>query len=141
MMHPWSGRIARAIKRKLPSEIPLITGQRIIDFFFPVDKGGTAAVPGPFGSGKTVLQQALAKFADAQVIVYVGCGERGNEMAEVLETFPTLLDPRTQQPLMNRTPLLANTSTIPIAATKPPTYTAITIPEHFRDMRYDTALS
>src|SRR5260370_22065710 len=116
MMHPWSGRIARAIKRKLPSEIPLITGQRIIDFFFPVAKGGTAAVHGPFGSGKTVLQQALAKFADAQVIVYVACGERGNEMTEDLETFPTLLDHRTQHTAMNRTTVLVNTSNMHIAA-------------------------
>src|SRR5213593_1962839 len=140
MMHTWPVRIARPFKRKLPSEIPLITGQRIIDFFFPVAKGGTAAVPGPFGSGKTVLQQALAKFADAQVIVYVGCGERGNEMAEVLETFPTLLDPRTQQPLMNRTTLVANTSNMPIAAREASVYTGITIAEYFRDMGYDTAL-
>src|SRR6059036_1911168 len=140
MMHTWPVRIARPFKRKLPSEIPLITGQRIIDFFFPVAKGGTAAVPGPFGSGKTVLQQALAKFADAQVIVYVGCGERGNEMAEVLETFPTLLDPRTQQPLMNRTTLVANTSNMPIAAREASVYTGITIAEYFRDMGYDVAL-
>ena len=140
MMHTWPVRIARPFKRKLPSEIPLITGQRIIDFFFPVAKGGTAAVPGPFGSGKTVLQQALAKFADAQVIVYVGCGERGNEMAEVLETFPTLLDPRTGQPLMNRTTLVANTSNMPIAAREASVYTGITIAEYFRDMGYDTAL-
>src|SRR3989449_2229895 len=140
MMHTWPVRIARPFKRKLPSEIPLITGQRIIDFFFPVAKGGTAAVPGPFGSGKTVLQQALAKFADAQVIVYVGCGERGNEMAEVLETFPTLLDPRSGQPLMNRTTLVANTSNMPIAAREASVYTGITIAEYFRDMGYDTAL-
>src|SRR5256712_1554556 len=140
MMHTWPVRIARPFKRKIPSEIPLITGQRIIDFFFPVAKGGTAAVPGPFGSGKTVLQQALAKFADAQVIVYVGCGERGNEMAEVLETFPTLLDPRTQQPLMNRTTLVANTSNMPIAAREASVYTGITIAEYFRDMGYDVAL-
>jgi V/A-type H+-transporting ATPase subunit A len=140
MMHTWPVRIARPFKRKLPSEIPLITGQRIIDFFFPVAKGGTAAVPGPFGSGKTVLQQSLAKFADAQVIVYVGCGERGNEMAEVLETFPTLLDPRTGQPLMNRTTLVANTSNMPIAAREASVYTGITIAEYFRDMGYDTAL-
>src|SRR6266699_6410552 len=140
MMHTWPVRIDRPFKRKLPSEIPLITGQRIIDFFFPVAKGGTAAVPGPFGSGKTVLQQSLAKFADAQVIVYVGCGERGNEMAEVLETFPTLLDPRTQQPLMNRTTLVANTSNMPIAAREASVYTGITIAEYFRDMGYDTAL-
>src|SRR6266852_4237596 len=140
MMHTWPVRIARPFKRKLPSEIPLITGQRIIDFFFPVAKGGTAAVPGPFGSGKTVLQQALAKYADAQVIVYVGCGERGNEMAEVLETFPTLLDPRSGQPLMNRTTLVANTSNMPIAAREASVYTGITIAEYFRDMGYDTAL-
>ena len=140
MMHTWPVRAARPFKRKLPSEIPLITGQRIIDFFFPVAKGGTAAIPGPFGSGKTVMQQALAKFADAQVIVYVGCGERGNEMAEVLETFPTLLDPRTGQPLMNRTTLVANTSNMPIAAREASVYTGITIAEYFRDMGYDTAL-
>src|SRR6267378_1563962 len=140
MMHTWPVRIARPFKRKLPSEIPLITGQRIIDFFFPVAKGGTAAVPGPFGSGKCLDGETPVLLADGRVIVYVGCGERGNEMAEVLETFPTLLDPRTQQPLMNRTTLVAKTSNMPIAAREASVYTGITIAEYFRDMGYDTAL-
>ncbi len=140
MMSTWPVRSARAFKRKLPSDTPLLTGQRIMDFFFPIVKGGTAAIPGGFGTGKTMMQQQLAKWADASVIVYVGCGERGNEMAEVLETFPKLTDPRTGEPLMNRTILVANTSNMPIAAREASVYTGITIAEYFRDMGYDVAL-
>src|SRR6266566_5059947 len=115
MLNTWPVRTARGFKRKLPSNTPLLTGQRIIDFFFPIAKGGTATIPGAFGTGKTMAQQQLAKWADASVIVYVGCGERGNEMAEVLETFPKLVDPRSGEPIMNRTVLIANTSNMPIA--------------------------
>jgi len=140
MMHTWPVRISRPFARKLPSDTPLITGQRIMDFFFPIVKGGTAAIPGGFGTGKTVSQQQLSKWADAKVIVYVGCGERGNEMAEVLETFPKLTDPRSGEPLMNRTILVANTSNMPIAAREASVYTGITIAEYFRDMGYDVAL-
>ncbi len=140
MMNTWPVRTARAFKGKLPSDTPLLTGQRIMDFFFPIVKGGTAAIPGGFGTGKTMMQQQLAKWADASVIVYVGCGERGNEMAEVLETFPKLTDPRTGEPLMNRTILVANTSNMPIAAREASVYTGITIAEYFRDMGYDVAL-
>src|SRR6059036_1321894 len=140
MMHTWPVRIARPFARKLPSDTPLITGQRIMDFFFPIVKVGTAAIPGGFGTGKTVSQQQLSKWADAKVIVYVGCGERGNEMAEVLETFPKLTDPRSGEPLMNRTILVANTSNMPIAAREASVYTGITIAEYFRDMGYDVAL-
>jgi V/A-type H+-transporting ATPase subunit A len=140
MMHTWPVRIARPFARKLPSDTPLITGQRVMDFFFPIVKGGTAAIPGGFGTGKTVSQQQLSKWADAKVIVYVGCGERGNEMAEVLETFPKLTDPRSGEPLMNRTILVANTSNMPIAAREASVYTGITIAEYFRDMGYDVAL-
>ncbi len=140
MMSSWPVRTARGFQRKLPSDTPLLTGQRIMDFFFPIVKGGTAAIPGGFGTGKTIMQQQLAKWADASVIVYVGCGERGNEMAEVLETFPKLTDPRTGEPLMNRTILVANTSNMPIAAREASVYTGITIAEYFRDMGYDVAL-
>ncbi len=140
LMSTWPVRTARAVRRKLPSDTPLLTGQRIMDFFFPIVKGGTAAIPGGFGTGKTMMQQQLAKWADASVIVYVGCGERGNEMAEVLETFPKLTDPRSGEPLMNRTILVANTSNMPIAAREASVYTGITIAEYFRDMGYDVAL-
>jgi len=140
LMHTWPVRRARPFKRKVAADTPLITGQRIMDFFFPVSKGGTAAIPGGFGTGKTVMQHQLAKWADAEVIVYVGCGERGNEMAEVLEAFPKLQDPRTGQPLMSRTTLVANTSNMPIAAREASVYTGITIAEYFRDMGYDVAL-
>jgi V/A-type H+-transporting ATPase subunit A len=140
LLSTWPVRLARGFKRKLPSDTPLLTGQRIMDFFFPIVKGGTAAIPGGFGTGKTMMQQQLAKWADASVIVYVGCGERGNEMAEVLETFPKLTDPRTGEPLMNRTILVANTSNMPIAAREASVYTGITIAEYFRDMGYDVAL-
>jgi V/A-type H+-transporting ATPase subunit A len=140
MMHSWPVRVLRPFKRKVPADTPLLTGQRIMDFFFPLAKGGTAAIPGDFGTGKTVMQHQLAKWADADVIVYVGCGERGNEMTEVLETFPKLKDPRSGQPLMERTVLVANTSNMPIAAREASVYTAITIAEYFRDMGYDVAL-
>jgi V/A-type H+-transporting ATPase subunit A len=136
----WVVRIARPVQQKLPPTIPLITGQRVIDSFFPVAKGGTACIPGPFGSGKTVTQQQLAKWADSDVVVYVGCGERGNEMTEVLATFPTLQDPKTKRPLMERTVLIANTSNMPVAAREASVYTGITIAEYYRDMGYDVAL-
>jgi len=136
----WKVRIARPISKKLPPDTPLLTGQRIFDTFFPLAKGGTAAIPGPFGSGKTVSQQQLAKWSDATIIVYVGCGERGNEMTEVLTTFPELEDPRSKRPLMERTVLIANTSNMPVAAREASIYTGITIAEYYRDMGYDVAL-
>jgi V/A-type H+-transporting ATPase subunit A len=140
LMHTWPVRRARPVKSRLSSVVPLVTGQRIMDFLFPIAKGGTAAIPGGFGTGKTVMQQQLAKWADAEIIVYVGCGERGNEMTEVLETFPELKDPRSGQPLMARTILVANTSNMPIAAREASVYTGITMAEYFRDMGYDVAL-
>jgi V/A-type H+-transporting ATPase subunit A len=140
LMHTWPVRIPRPNREKVPSDTPLITGQRIIDFFFPISKGGTAAIPGDFGTGKTITQHQLAKWADADVIVYVGCGERGNEMTEVLETFPELKDPRSGHPLMERTLLVANTSNMPIAAREASMYTGVTLAEYFRDMGYDVAL-
>lgn len=140
LMQLWPVRIPRPAREKVPSDTPLITGQRIIDFFFPITKGGTAAIPGDFGTGKTITQHQLAKWADADVIVYVGCGERGNEMTEVLETFPELKDPRSGQPLMERTILVANTSNMPIAAREASMYTGVTLAEYFRDMGYDVAL-
>jgi len=140
MMHTWPVRKPRPFKRKVSADTPLITGQRIIDFLFPIAKGGTAAIPGGFGTGKTVMQHQLASWADADVVVYVGCGERGNEMAEVLERFPKLKDPRTGRPLMERTILIANTSNMPIAAREASIYTGITLAEYFRDMGYDVAL-
>jgi len=140
LMHSWPVRSPRPNREKVPSDTPLITGQRIIDFFFPIAKGGTAAIPGDFGTGKTITQHQLAKWADADVIVYVGCGERGNEMTEVLETFPELKDPRSGHPLMERTLLVANTSNMPIAAREASMYTGVTLAEYFRDMGYDVAL-
>jgi V/A-type H+/Na+-transporting ATPase subunit A len=136
----WVVRVPRPVKQKLPPEIPLLTGQRVVDTFFPVAKGGTACIPGPFGSGKTVLQQQLAKWADSDVVVYVGCGERGNEMTEVLATFPNLTDPKSGRPLMERTVLIANTSNMPVAAREASVYTGITIAEYYRDMGYNVAL-
>jgi len=136
----WIVRIPRPVSQKLPPAIPLVTGQRVIDTFFPVAKGGTACIPGPFGSGKTVIQQQLAKWADSDVVVYVGCGERGNEMTEVLATFPNLVDPKSKRPLMERTVLIANTSNMPVAAREASVYTGITIAEYYRDMGYDVAL-
>jgi V/A-type H+/Na+-transporting ATPase subunit A len=136
----WTVRVPRPVLRKLPPEEPLLTGQRVLDTFFPVAKGGTAAIPGPFGSGKTVTQQQLAKWADSNVIVYVGCGERGNEMTEVLTTFPKLEDPKSKHPLMERTILVANTSNMPVAAREASIYTGITMGEYYRDMGYGVAL-
>jgi len=140
LYHKWPVRIPRPYVEKLPPVVPLITGQRILDTFFPVAKGGTAAIPGPFGSGKTVTQHQLAKWSDAHIVVYIGCGERGNEMTEVLEEFPELEDPRTGKPLMERTVLVANTSNMPVAAREASVYTGITIAEYFRDMGYDVAV-
>ncbi len=140
LSHRWQVRVQRPVKRKLPPKTPLITGQRVIDGFFPIAKGGTAAIPGPFGSGKTVTQQQLAKWAEADVVVYVGCGERGNEMTEVLTEFPKLEDPKSKRPLMERTILIANTSNMPVAAREASIYTGITIAEYYRDMGYDVAL-
>ena len=140
MYQKWPVRRARPFKNKLDPNIPLLTGQRIFDTFFPMAKGGTAAIPGPFGAGKTVTQQSLAKWCDANVIVYIGCGERGNEMTEVLDEFPELVDPKSGKPLMERTVLIANTSNMPVAAREASVYTGVTIAEYFRDMGYDVAL-
>ena len=140
MLQRWPVRQPRPVKEKLPPREILVTGQRVIDTFFPVAKGGTACIPGPFGSGKTVVQHQLAKWADADIIVYVGCGERGNEMTDVLLEFPHLTDPRTGRPLMERTVLIANTSNMPVSAREASIYTGITIAEYFRDMGYNVAL-
>jgi len=140
MMQRWPVRKARPVAKKYDPTLPLITGQRIVDTFFPVAKGGTAAIPGGFGTGKTVMLHALAKWSDAQVVVYVGCGERGNEMTDVLREFPELVDPKSGKPLMNRTVLIANTSNMPVAARDASVYTGITIAEYYRDMGYDVAL-
>jgi len=140
MMQKWPVRRGRPYKEKLPPNEPLVTGQRVIDTLFPIVKGGVAAIPGPFGSGKTVVQHQLAKWVDAEVIVYIGCGERGNEMTDVLMEFPQLKDPRTGESLMNRTVLIANTSDMPVAAREASIYTGITIAEYFRDMGYSVAL-
>ncbi|EQB64408.1 MAG: A1A0 ATP synthase, subunit A [Thermoplasmatales archaeon E-plasma] len=136
----WPVRVSRRVRGKLPPQIPLITGQRVIDSLFPVAKGGTVAVPGPFGSGKTVVQHQLSKWADSDIVVYVGCGERGNEMTEILTTFPELQDPKSGKPLMERTILIANTSNMPVAAREASIYTGITIAEYYRDMGYGIAL-
>lgn len=140
MIQRWPVRDGRPYKEKEDPIRPLITGQRVIDTFFPVAKGGTAAIPGPFGSGKTVVQHQLAKWADAEIVVYVGCGERGNEMTDVLNEFPELIDPKTGQSLMKRTVLIANTSNMPVAAREASIYTGITMAEYFRDMGYDVAI-
>ena len=140
LMHYWPVRSPRKLKKKLSPTIPLQTGQRIFDTLFPLAKGGVAAIPGPFGAGKTVSQQQLAKWCDADIIVYIGCGERGNEMTEVLTEFPHMKDPKTGRPLMNRTVLIANTSNMPVAAREASVYTGITIAEYYRDMGYDVAL-
>ena len=140
MMQRWPVRKGRPYQKKLPPVKPLVTGQRVIDTFFPIAKGGVAAVPGPFGSGKTVIQHQLAKWAEADIVVYVGCGERGNEMTDVLNEFPELKDPKTRQSLMERTVLIANTSDMPVAAREASIYTGITIAEYFRDMGYSVAL-
>jgi len=140
MMQRWPVRKGRPYQKKLPPVKPLVTGQRVIDTFFPIAKGGVAAVPGPFGSGKTVIQHQLAKWAEADIVVYIGCGERGNEMIDVLNEFPELKDPKTGQSLMERTVLIANTSDMPVAAREASIYTGITIAEYFRDMGYSVAL-
>jgi V/A-type H+/Na+-transporting ATPase subunit A len=140
MMQHWPVRIPRPSRKKLDPVLPLITGQRVFDCMFPVTKGGTAMIPGGFGTGKTVSEQTLAKWSDTQIVVYIGCGERGNEMTDVLAEFPELVDPRTKQPLIERTILIANTSNMPVAAREASIYTGITIAEYFRDMGYDVAL-
>lgn len=140
LMQKWPVRVGRPYKKKMSPNMPLITGQRVIDTLFPIAKGGVAAVPGPFGSGKTVVQHQLAKWADTDIVVYIGCGERGNEMTDVLNEFPELIDPKTGQSLMKRTVLIANTSDMPVAAREASIYTGITIAEYFRDMGYSVAL-
>ena len=140
LLQKWPVRLGRPYKEKLPPDMPLVTGQRVIDAFFPIAKGGVAAIPGPFGSGKTVTQHQLAKWAEADIVVYIGCGERGNEMTDVLNEFPELKDPRTGESLMQRTVLIANTSDMPVAAREASIYTGITIAEYFRDMGYKVAL-
>jgi len=140
MYHRWPVRTPRPIVKKLVPEYPMVTGQRVIDTLFPISQGGTACVPGPFGAGKTVIQHQLAKWSDAQIIVYIGCGERGNEMTDVLQEFPELTDPATGRPLMERTVLIANTSNMPVAAREASVYTGITIAEYFRDMGYNVAV-
>ena len=140
LMQKWPVRKGRPYKKKLPPTMPLVTGQRVVDMFFPIAKGGVAAVPGPFGSGKTVIQHQLAKWAEADIVVYIGCGERGNEMTDVLNEFPELKDPKTGKSLMERTVLIANTSDMPVAAREASIYTGITIAEYFRDMGYSVAL-
>ena len=140
LMQKWPVRQGRPYKKKLPPDMPLITGQRVIDALFPIAKGGVAAIPGPFGSGKTVTQHQLAKWAEADIVVYIGCGERGNEMTDVLNEFPELIDPHTGKSLMERTVLIANTSDMPVAAREASIYTGITIAEYFRDMGYSVAL-
>ncbi len=140
MSQKWPVRVGRPYQKKIPPKNPLVTGQRVIDGFFPIAKGGVAAVPGPFGSGKTVIQHQLAKWAEADIVVYIGCGERGNEMTDVLNEFPELKDPKTGRSLMERTVLIANTSDMPVAAREASIYTGITIAEYFRDMGYSVAL-
>ena len=140
MYQEWPVRQPRPVARRMPIEKLLITGQRVIDTFFPLAKGGTAGIPGGFGTGKTITQHQLAKWSDADIIVYIGCGERGNEMTEVLEDFPKLKDPNTDNPLMDRTVLIANTSNMPVAAREASIYTGITIAEYFRDMGYNVAV-
>ncbi|MCI8828239.1 MAG: V-type ATP synthase subunit A [Ruminiclostridium sp.] len=140
LMQKWPVRVGRPYRHKYPPKTPLLTGQRIVDTLFPIAKGGTAAIPGPFGSGKTVMQHALAKWSDVDIVVYIGCGERGNEMTDVLREFPELVDPRTGESLMKRTVLIANTSDMPVAAREASIYTGITIAEYFRDMGYDVAV-
>ncbi len=140
MVQKWPVRVGRPYQKKLPPKQPLVTGQRVVDCMFPIAKGGVAAVPGPFGSGKTVIQHQLAKWAEADIVVYIGCGERGNEMTDVLNEFPELKDPKTGESLMERTVLIANTSDMPVAAREASIYTGITIAEYFRDMGYSVAL-
>ena len=136
MLQKWPVRVERPYKRKLPPDIPMTTGQRTIDTFFPIAKGGTAAIPGPFGSGKTVTQHQIAKWSDVDIVIYIGCGERGNEMTDVLREFPELIDPRTGESLMQRTVLIANTSDMPVAAREASVYTGITIAEYYAALGY-----
>ncbi|MGL5721719.1 MAG: V-type ATP synthase subunit A [Brevinema sp.] len=140
LAHKWPVRIPRPVRQKLPPRVQMMTGQRVVDTFFPLVKGGTAAVPGPFGAGKTVTQHQLAKWSEAEVVVYVGCGERGNEMTDVLKEFPELIDPKSGKPLMDRTVLVANTSNMPVAAREASIYTGITLAEYFRDQGYHVAI-
>ena len=140
MLQKWPIRIPRPVNGKLIPSEPLVTGMRVLDTLFPIARGGSGAIPGPFGAGKTVTQQSLAKYCNAQVIVYIGCGERGNEMTEVLSEFPHLKDPNSGEPLMKRTIMIANTSNMPVAAREASVYTGITIAEYYRDMGYDVAL-
>jgi V/A-type H+-transporting ATPase subunit A len=140
MYHRWPVKFPRPIEKRLKPSLPLLTGQRVVDVFFPIAKGGTAGIPGGFGTGKTITQHQLAKWADAHIIVYIGCGERGNEITEVLEEFPKLIDPRTGKPLMERTILIANTSNMPVTAREASIYTGITLAEYYRDMGYDVAI-
>ena len=140
MVQKWPVRVERTYKEKLAPTFPMVTGQRIVDTFFPIAKGGTAAIPGPFGSGKTVTQHQLAKWSDVDIVIYIGCGERGNEMTDVLREFPELKDPRTGESLMKRTVLIANTSDMPVAAREASVYTSITIAEYYRDMGYNVAV-
>ena len=140
MMQKWPVRVPRPVREKMQPDIPLVTGQRVLDTMFPLAKGGAAAIPGGFGTGKTVTQQQLAKWSDAEIVVYIGCGERGNEMTEVLTEFPALEDPKTGNPLMNRTVLIANTSNMPVAAREASVYTGMTIAEYYRDMGYNVSL-
>ena len=140
LMQTWPVRITRPYRQKLPIQLPLVTGQRVIDTLFPVGKGGCVIVPGGFGTGKTMTQQAIAKFCDADIILYIGCGERGNEITDVLKEFPEIIDPRTNKPLMNRTVIIANTSNMPVAAREASIYTGITIAEYYRDMGYHLAI-
>ena len=140
LYHRWAVKFPRPVSQRFKPVIPLLTGQRIVDLFYPLAKGGTAAIPGGFGTGKTITQHQLAKWADAQVVVYIGCGERGNEITEVLEDFPKLIDPRTGKALMERTVLIANTSNMPVTAREASIYTGITLAEYYRDMGYDVAL-
>ena len=140
MVHPWPVKRSRPCKRKLPSNTPFITGQRVLDMLFPIALGGSAIVPGGFGAGKTVVEQQISKFCNADIIIYVGCGERGNEMADVLDEFPSLTDPKTGGPLMNRTVLVVNTSNMPVAAREASVYTGMTLAEYYRDMGYSVAM-
>lgn len=140
MMQRWPIRVARPVHERLPASIPLVTGQRILDTMFPIAKGGTAAIPGGFGTGKTMTQHQIAKWSDADIIIYIGCGERGNEMTQVLEEFGELEDPKTGNPLMDRTALIANTSNMPVAAREASIYTGLTLAEYYRDMGYDVAI-
>ncbi len=140
MLQKWPVRKPRPHSRRLPASVPLITGQRVIDTFFPIAKGGSASIPGGFGTGKTITQQQLAKWSDANLVIYVGCGERGNEMVDVLSSFPKLIDPTTGHPLMERTILIANTSNMPVSAREASIYTGMTIAEYYRDMGYNVAL-